>query len=236
MVEGTRLVCDTSSCRVRSSSRRFVQRANQPRCLTRRPSSQPPNFEERDIEPGRGDRKVWKFSERGRLKSAKVQLGSRGGRRWAFYMLPLSAQLHLSPWTMSTHSLPLHCNHPDTFRLRLDLAHNQERGEGPRRPRPKIPGRNSYRRAEPLVDWARLTSFPTRSGVREVQETNRRAGTEEEMQPKLGDWGDWQNWRLQEGGGAIPSASGGPMALVQVRPPLPSHPRLLIMDQLGWKV
>lgn len=71
---------------------------------------------------------------------------------------------------------------------------------GPRRPRLKIPGRNSHRGAELLVDWARHTSFPTRSGVREVQETNRRAETEEEMQPKLGDWGNWQNWSLQEGG------------------------------------
>jgi hypothetical protein len=95
---------------------------------------------------------------------------------------------------------PLHCNNPDTFRLRSGLAHNWETEEGPRKPRLKILGMDSHRRAEPLVDWPRHTSFPTRSGVREVQETNRRAGTEEEMQPKLGDWGDWQGWRLQEGG------------------------------------
>jgi hypothetical protein len=97
VVESTRLVCDTSSCRVRSSSRRFVQRANQPRCLTRRPSSQPPNFEERDVEPGRGDRKIWKFSEMGRFRCAKVQFRCRGGKSAHFIYflsLPNSTSFH----------------------------------------------------------------------------------------------------------------------------------------------
>lgn len=184
-VEAARLVRDTSSCRVRSTSRCFVQRANQARCSIRLSSPQPPNFEKRDIEPRKGDGEMGKDSKRRGCKSAIQSQEGQEGILYTSFLWPTPPPSidHIHPFS------PLHWNHPDTFRVPLGPGTQlgKTRG-GPRRPRLKIPGRNSNRRAELLVDWARHTSFPTRSGVREVQETNRRAETEEGMQPKLGDW------------------------------------------------
>ena len=120
---------------------------------------------------------------------AKVQSRVRRGRGHFLYFLPLPNSISINGPYPPILPSPLQPSRYFSGSAWAQRTIGKEE-RGPRRPRLKIPGRNSHRKAELLVDWARHTSFPTRSGVCEVQETNRRAEPEQEMQRKLGDWGN----------------------------------------------
>lgn len=161
---------------------------------------------------------------RARQKRKKRQRMREPGRSF-LYTSALHSHLMTKNHSYSTHS-----------QLFLKISAFQMSPLGPkvttpfgglRRPRKMILGKNRHGRAETLDGngaLAQTHSIPTRSGVRAVQETNRRADTEKEVQPKAEDWKIHRR-------GASPSLSNGPMDPVR-GPPILAIPRRLVTTRV----